>query len=167
MPMRVKCVQARTLTSSNRWKNKTSTGLRGGRGHEEAGRGHLCPSWLDRHGWEGRDYVVEPTALAPACSRERAKAWIKRPRAPSVPAFPKYFSLVLVAKLSDCRTEKKSSLRVQIRADHHRNRRNASEAERRLWPSVDRRTASSCWSRRVACRSAVPGSTPHCRALGD
>jgi hypothetical protein len=63
--------------------------------------------------------LVEPTARAPACSRERAKAWIKRPAAMWVPADRKYFSLVLVPKLSDCETEKKSNLRVRNRAEQN------------------------------------------------
>ena len=166
MPVSAKRVQARALTSSEGWKNKTSTGLRGGRGHEEAGRGHLCPSWLDRHGWEGRDYLVEPTASAPACSRERAKAWIERRRMPSVPAFPKYFSLVLISKLSDCGKEKKSNLHVQPRAGRHiidelGLRRNIALGRPLTVPS-----ASSPWSRRQA---AVRGCWYHtaCRAFGD
>ena len=160
-------VQACALTSSNGWKSKTSTGLRGGRGHEEAGRGHLFPSCSHRHGWEGRDYMVEPTVRAPACSRERAKARIERTPAPPVPRLPKYFLLVLRPQLSDCKTEKKSNLRVRSWADHH------SIDEKSLWRNIASGRSLIVRQLDLAGASASRGGrrllVPHrtWRALGD
>ena len=166
--MAAKVAQVRALTGSSPWKNKTSTGLRGEGGHEEAGRGHLCPSCLRRHGWEGRGSSLELTARGPACSGERAKASEKRSAAASVPTGRKYFSLVLPPKLNDCGTEKKSNLRGRDRADHHSNRRNEAEAEHRLGPPVDRRDSVLLLLQAQSGgggRSA--GFTSQFRALGD
>jgi hypothetical protein len=163
-----KAAKGAALAASNPWKNKTSTGLRGEGGHEEAGRGHLCPSCLRRHGWEGRGSSLELTARAPACSGERAKASKKRSAAASVPTRGKYFSLVLPPKLNDCGTEKKKQFAGADRADHHSSRRNESEAEHRLGPPVDRRDSFLLLLQAQSGgggRSA--GSASQFRALGD
>ena len=153
---------------SNPWKNKTSTGLRGEGGHEEAGRGHLCPSCSHRHGREGRGNSRELTVLARACSRERARASEKRSSAASVPIPQKYFSLVLPPKLSDCGTEKKSDLRGRSRTDYHNNRRNEPEAERHLGPPVDRRDSLFLLLQaRSGGGGRSAGSASQFRALGD